>query len=801
MPVKPTYPGVYVQEVPSGVRTIVGASTSVALFVGRTAEGPMNVPVECVSYGDFLREFTADARYGDLPRYVKLFFQNGGTQCWILRIANGASAATVTLRSENDVDVLTLTAKQMGVLGETIRAVVTYSGSQPEVTFNLDVFRMVIDGAGRRQVDGLESWKNLTMDPASPLFAPDVLEQNSKLVTGSVAAGAPAAAAGSSRSGRPVPYDSGTPTTFRDAWEARLGDAAPTTSAFEITVDGSAWVEADLSGIDVGSISAASLNTVRNGLAAAIKSAIETSFTTAGVPGVVVTVDFVDGPAPPAADGNATSFLRIRSSATGNVFVRPASSNDLAVPLMLGTGQGGVEVGAHAARRPAASGMVLDADTADLNAFAALAQNTITSITLPDVEGTALGAVAVDLDTAGATQPMYRSGGSSPATGENDGVREKLGLLRDAINARSDDDRDFPWQAEVWGTRLAILPTAGADNFRGTIATAPTDVSARFVRSLRRYTVGKDGAATFQVPAGAPASDGSPPLLTDYEAAFRTADKETDFNLLLLPPDRESGGATQESLWGAGSVFCQQKRAFLLMDPPASWTSAQAAKAGVDTLRTGLVKDHAALYFPRLVMNENGRLVTVGPTGAIAGLMGRIDSSRGVWKAPAGTEADLRGIVGVERPFTDAENGLVNPRAINMIRSFPNGIVSWGARTMDGDDDFGSEYKYVPIRRLALFIEESLYNGLKWVVFEPNDHPLWAQIRLNVGAFMQDLFRKGAFEGKTPKEAYFVRCDGETTPPNDRNLGIVNIWVGFAPLKPAEFVILHLQQKTALADA
>ena len=117
-----------------------------------------------------------------------------------------------------------------------------------------------------------------------------------------------------------------------------------------------------------------------------------------------------------------------------------------------------------------------------------------------------------------------------------------------------------------------------------------------------------------------------------------------------------------------------------------------------------------------------------------------------------------------------------------------------GARSNDGDDDFASEYKYIPVRRLALFIEESLFRGLKWVVFEPNDEPLWAQIRLNVGAFMHNLFRQGAFQGVTRKEAYFVKCDSETTTQNDRNLGIVNIIVGFAPLKPAEFVILSLQQ-------
>jgi phage tail sheath protein FI len=179
----------------------------------------------------------------------------------------------------------------------------------------------------------------------------------------------------------------------------------------------------------------------------------------------------------------------------------------------------------------------------------------------------------------------------------------------------------------------------------------------------------------------------------------------------------------------------------------------------------------------------------------MAGLYARTDSARGVWKAPAGTEATLRGVVELETKLTDAQNGTLNPLAINCFRNFPvYGNLAWGARTLDGSDQVGSEWKYIPVRRLALFLEESLFRGTKWVVFEPNDEPLWAKIRMNLGAFMMGLFRQGAFQGSTPKEAYFIKCDKETTNQNDRNLGIVNIEVGFAPLKPAEFVIIKIQQ-------
>jgi len=166
-----------------------------------------------------------------------------------------------------------------------------------------------------------------------------------------------------------------------------------------------------------------------------------------------------------------------------------------------------------------------------------------------------------------------------------------------------------------------------------------------------------------------------------------------------------------------------------------------------------------------------------------------------VWKAPAGLDATLVGVPGLAVPLTDPENGELNPLGINCLRSMPPaGRIIWGARTLRGDDRLADQWKYLPVRRTALYIEESLYRGTQWVVFEPNDEPLWAQIRLNVGAFMHDLFRRGAFQGKTPRDAYFVKCDNETTTQNDIDLGVVNIVVGFAPLKPAEFVVIQLQQ-------
>ena len=248
-------------------------------------------------------------------------------------------------------------------------------------------------------------------------------------------------------------------------------------------------------------------------------------------------------------------------------------------------------------------------------------------------------------------------------------------------------------------------------------------------------------------------------------------------------------------------MYCEKRRAILLVDPPSNWTNKETAKTDVNNTaqdKIGTRSKNAALFFPRLRQPHplrDNQVEDFAPCGAVAGIFARTDAQRGVWKAPAGLEATLVGVPQLSVSLTDAENGELNPLGVNCLRTMPAvGRVVWGARTLQGDDRLASEWKYIPVRRLALFIEESLDRGTQWVVFEPNDEPLWAQIRLNIGAFMQNLFRQGAFQGKTPREAYFVKCDKETTTQNDINLGIVNIIVGFAPLKPAEFVIIKLQQ-------
>ena len=243
--------------------------------------------------------------------------------------------------------------------------------------------------------------------------------------------------------------------------------------------------------------------------------------------------------------------------------------------------------------------------------------------------------------------------------------------------------------------------------------------------------------------------------------------------------------------------YCEDRRAFMIIDIPKTTNTVEEVKDWLDAHNTFRTKN-SAVYFPRVQIPDpenEYRLRSVGASGTMAGVYANTDGTRGVWKAPAGTDAVLRGVSKLDANLTDEQNGTLNPIAVNCLRNFPiYGLVSWGARTGVGSDVVGSEWKYIPIRRLTLFLEESLFRGTKWVVFEPNDEPLWANIRLNLNAFMMGLFRQGAFQGSTPKDAFFVKCDAETTTQADRNLGIVNIEVGFAPLKPAEFVVIKFSQ-------
>ncbi len=400
---------------------------------------------------------------------------------------------------------------------------------------------------------------------------------------------------------------------------------------------------------------------------------------------------------------------------------------------------------------------------------------------VPDVADKKLTATVEGVDPVEVT--LYTAADPKPAS------LTELGLLLERkLRAASPNKAFTRADVDVAGKRLQVTAgTPGATlTLTGEVANALTLTTAH--------------PTAYALEGG---DDGDAP--TDAEFRGNEADKTgvqalrdvQDVNLLCIPdlagPDY-SGDAI--GVITTALELCEDKRMLLIVDSPPEWTTLDQARAGLpayDAVRS----DHAAMYFPHITLTDplTGQLRTFPPSGAVAGLMAKTDAERGVWKAPAGTEARLTGVRALGVKMSDAENGLLNPLGVNCLRTFPIvGPVVWGARTLEGADALTSQWKYVPVRRLAFMLEESLYRGLRWVVFEPNDEPLWGQIRLNVGAFMHTLFSQGAFQGTSSREAYFVKCDKETTTQDDINRGVVNIVVGFAPLKPAEFVVVKIEQ-------
>ncbi len=789
MPPRLTYPGVYVEEQSSGVRTITGVATSTTLFIGMARKGALQVPVPIRSIDQFEQTFGNDTGYGELVPQVRQFFLNGGGEAIVARVAGaGAASSSVTLRNAAGTDVLQLTAKSAGTLGQELRAIVDYNTATPELTFNIEIFRRSVDVNGATLISENEFFGDLSMDPASPRYAVTVLTNGSALVDAALPGPALVPTdAGFSQSALLLP--AADPATV-----TALNAALVQGTRMTVAVDGGAPVTVTLPS-PVG-VLATWLTDVGNAVGAALVAA--------GQPGGVTATLQAFG---------ANRALRLTASGGTNnaVVVTPAAQSDATRVLELGAAAGGIEIGRYSRFRPAPSGFTTEVHTATAGTFASNSDFSRLVLFAEGLRANLTGWTFTDGSGAPAfasvAAPAFVGAGTTFITGDVStatvgSLRNTLGHL-DTLVASLAAGIGPSWIVRRTGYRISMSPTTGTSN-AGIAATLTTagglniGVAAGIAAAARAanaqaYSLGTSGTGNFQTP-GAIGSNGGVPVLGDYTPIFTRVAREVDlFNLMVLPRGDGQTDADRALLWGTASAFCQTERAFLIVDPPSAWTTVDVAAAGIGNLRVGAVTDHAAVYWPRIRVASTA--VPIDPGGTVAGVMARTDTRRGVWKAPAGLEASLLGATGLEYRIADPENGVTNPQAINTLRQFAGGTVVWGARTMAGFDNSGeNDYKYVPVRRLALFLEESLYRGLQFALFEPNDEPLWAQIRLAAGAFMQNLFRQGAFQGSKASDAYDVRCDSTTTTQNDINLGRVNVIVAFAPLRPAEFVVLTIRQ-------
>jgi phage tail sheath protein FI len=653
MPQTLTYPGVYIEEIPSGVRPITGVATSIAAFVDYFTRGPIDTAVQVLSVADFERSFGGLNAQSEASYAVQQFFLNGGAQAWVIRVGRTAAAPNQLATASLDIDdtaanpLIRVTAGERirggsidnpGSWGNFLRVEVDHDVAVPSdpvqtvaELFNLTVSEVAVRG-GQQVTLRTETFRNLTFRPGAVNNALEAVNAGSRLIQLELLATLA------------TPFNAILP-----AATGTVGTALPVPvsipsdgSAFNVKVNGGSNISCTL---NYGGTAPADYPTLRPYVEAAIR-----------------------------AQAGTEPIL-------GNVSVRLWGNGSASLPYRF----------AVAARTGA--GEVTPGDQLSFN------NATANQLRL------GAGASVNDL--------QYAPAGS--------------GLGGDGV---------LPGATELEGIRA---------NKTGLYALEDVDL----------------------------------------------------FNILCIPRAADLGSTDMQAVVSAAEQYCQERRAFMIVDIPATVADPPAMQAWMSA-NDSLRHTNAAVYFPRAMVPDplnDFRLRNLAASGTVAGRYAATDAARGVWKAPAGADVQLRNVPQLAYVETDGENGTLNPVGINSLRNFPvYGNVVWGARTLDGADQRASEWKYIPIRRLALFLEESLYRGTKWVVFEPNDEPLWAQIRLNVGAFMHNLFRQGAFQGTTPREAYFVKCDKETTTQNDIDNGIVNIVVGFAPLKPAEFVIIKIQQ-------
>ena len=306
--------------------------------------------------------------------------------------------------------------------------------------------------------------------------------------------------------------------------------------------------------------------------------------------------------------------------------------------------------------------------------------------------------------------------------------------------------------------------------------------------------------------AGTPLLTGeqSAPTATDFTSFYNTTlRKIRDVSIIVLPGQDWAADGTGNDIISATRSHCEKmKNRMLILDPPEATELTDASTVATMSLPTST---YTVLYYPWVGMSNPlfhpdkdpsvSKTVYVAPSAIAAGMWSKIDAKRGIWKAPAGVESQLTGAASLKYQVDNLEQDQLNPLGVNCIRKLANyGSVFWGSRSLATKAE--PEWRYVPVRRTAIYIEESIYNGIQWAVFEPNDHPLWSSLRANIGAFMNGLFRAGAFQGQTTRDAYFVRCGlGDTMTQADIDRGQVIVTIGFAPLKPAEFVIVRIQQK------
>jgi Bacteriophage tail sheath protein len=814
-----TYPGVYVQELQSSSHPITGVPTSIAAFVGYTRSGIDDRAQAVFSFSDFERLYGGLASNSELGYAVQQFFQNGGSQAYVVRTAGksmGASAASVLFGPFTFSALSSGTAANGNLLIDVNYVGLTPGGSSGDPkTFNVTVTDLAAETS--------EYFPSVTFDSSKSNYVQTVIndpDNGSQLV--GLAVNTPELAA------------------LTEMDQTGLVGSAVTPFSIASTLGGN---------VIVGTVAVTSGSATVSGTGTSFSTALKNGQTIvfgSDVTQTPYTIQSVDSDTGITLTANYTG-----ASASGSTLI-VAGPTTIAGTVKITSGNAEVAGASTTFTSQLKFGqwITFDADTSD-TPYRILAINSDTSLTLTQnyAGSTASGSHVIVANSVATgdyglvlnvTQPSPAPAGL-PITVKVVGRGSTLPMTMGGLATQIQQAINAVLAVQVPGASVLVsvtpLPSGATDQALRVNALLPgcpdavigfgdpstsTGLKACSIAlglnttaNVAHYALGTGHDGWGEQTTSQAGADGGLPATADLigdPATFTgiyALQKVDLFNLLCMPdatrantsdPSALDPNVNPNAIYGAAIALCDQRRAFLLIDPPPN-VNTVAGAVDWKSSQLAVVDPNGAAFFPRLRLPDplnKYQLRTFAPCGVVAGVYATTDGNRGVWKAPAGTAATLGGVQSMVYKLSDPENGLLNPLGLNCFRNFPvYGSVLWGARTLVGADAMTNQWKYVPVRRTALFIEESLYRGTQWVVFEPNDEPLWASIRLNVGAFMQNLFLKGAFQGSTPAQAYFVKCDSETTTQDDIDQGVVNILVGFAPLKPAEFVVIQIEQIAA----
>lgn len=807
MTVQLTYPGVYVEPIISPAPGDQGVATSVTAFVGRAMMGPVNKPMMLNSFGEFERYFGGLDHDSTASYSIQHFFNNGGSQAYMVRcfspdISSPAAVKSLTARGEKLVaDAKTKfkgkTPTQANIddflSGEEASAMGVdqwYIGKVAQ-KFDADLSKtspppaplVALQAAAASAVPAFPAFTGLLdVNPANAAY---------QVINALIfAIGAQAVMAPQNRQAVIVAakkaisvYTGGLTAQISGALVEGLTAASATSDAAAVTSAAGGY----------GAAGSALINNVVQPILAQLDGIDSSKFGTSELQSYTdfktTLTAFSDGKngAGKVLEAGALKF------ATG-VSALTAADIKTAMTAAAGANAAGVAIAAAAIGTTA-----LDAMTAALQGAINFLKNNWEPIVDLRLQASSPGAwsndvLGVSINTRGITEQVAQS--KNLLQGD---------LFNLVVNYVTPDGQ----VASENHNSVTLKKTDQSGNPTYNYLPLMLSEGSLYVRMLEGADLPSKAPMVGAMATASGGVDSDVLSINDYigdengKAGIYALKKIAAFNILCIPPDN-SNGDTDSLVYSTAASFCVDHNAMLIIDPPVDWATeyegGNLANISLNDLGSFGAPEgrSSAIYFPRIVIEDallNGAKRTFPASGALAGQWALADTQKGVWKAPAGLTAELDGVAGLELSMSDADNGVLNPQGINCLRTFPvGGTVVWGARTLRGATALADEYRYVPVRRLLLYIMDWLEVNTRWAVFEPNDEVLWSELRLNISTFLKKLYSEGALVGEKPSDAYFVRCDAGTTTPEDQDNGIVNVQVGFSPVKPAEFVVITVQQ-------